>query len=356
VIDIVGLNKKELKGFTRSDEFKNLSFAPISELREISQIQNPRAKEEDVLLFLAYDDSIFAGYLGMLPDDIAVNSKEKFHFGWLSTLYVSEKHRGKQIAQKLLFAAEEAYHKNLMITEFTPSAGRLYNKIGLFEYLTPKNAIRYYYKSNLAELLPSKKTIFENNKIWLRRLDNFANLFIPYLGKGKNHIYKITKSPDEKLEKFINHKKKNPFGRSLHEFQWIMGFPWLSKKNKQPNYLFSSYSKDYEMFWVAVYHNQEIISTMLCSIRNSHLKVLYYFGSLDSITEILPKIIKKYKVKMMTIYDDELNTIIKKNKSPRAIYKRPLERQYMIHKDFKERIGKDFSFEFKDGDGDFSFT
>lgn len=356
MVKIVGLNKEQLKGFTNSEDFKNASFAPISELREISHIQNPRAKSDDILLFLAYDDEILAGYLGILPDDIVGKNGEKFHFGWLSTLFVSEKHRGKQIAQKLIFEAEEKYQKKLMITEFTPSAEGLYKKIGFFDYTKPKKAIRYYFKSNLAELLPSKKPIFEKNKIWLKRLDNFVNFFIPYFGNGKNHLYKITKSIGEKLEKFINHQKKNPLGRSSEEFKWIADFPWLSKEKAQPNYLFSSFSKDYEMFWVSVYQNQEIASAMLCSVRNGHLKVLYHFGNVNLVSEILPKIIKKYKAKMMTIFDDKLNHSIQKNNSPKAIYKRPMERKYLIHKDLKERIGKDFDYDFKDGDGDFSFT
>ncbi|PZU86023.1 MAG: hypothetical protein DI529_09250 [Chryseobacterium sp.] len=356
MIKIIGLNKDQLKGFTKTEAFQNFEFAPISELREVSHIHNPRAKPEDQLLFLAYDDDNLAGYLGMLPDDVTDKNGNKIHFGWLSTLLVSEKFRGKQIAQKLLYAAEESYDKNLMITEFTPSAGRLYRKIGLFEDLTSKKAVRYYYKSNLAELLPAKKEIFIKNKKWLKRFDNFINIFIPYLSNGKNHIYKISKSLDENLIKFISKQVKNPIARSSEDFQWILDYPWLSQKKEESNYLFSSYSKDYEMFWVSVYENQQIVSAMLCSVRNSHLKVLYYFGSSKMIVEVLPKIIKKHSVKMMTIYDDSLNDSINKNNLPKAIYKRPLERKYMIHKDFKEKLGQGFDFQFTDGDGDFSFT
>jgi len=356
VINIVGLNKAQLKGFTQTIQFKNFEFAPISELRESSHIHNPRATDKDILLFLAYDDDQLAGYLGILPDDVNDKNGEKIHFGWLSTLFVSEKHRGKQIAQKLLYSAEEAYDKNLMITEFTPSAERLYRKIGLFEDLTSKNAMRYYYKSNLAELLPSKKTFFEKNKIWLKRFDNLINIFIPYLIAGKNNLYKITKTIDKTLNQFLINQKKNPIARNAEDFQWILDYPWLSQETEQPNYLFSSYSKDYEMFWVSVYQNQEIVAAMLCSVRNGNLKVLYYFGNVEFVAGILPKIIKKYKIKMMTIYDDKLNTVIQKNKTPKSIYKRPLKRDYLTHKEFKEKLGKDFKFNFTDGDGDFSFT
>jgi hypothetical protein len=308
------------------------------------------------LLFLAYDEQELAGYFGILPDDLTLSGGEKIHFGWLSTLFVGESFRGMNIAPQLLFAAEKAYSKNLMVTEFTPSAERLYRKIGMFEELMTKNAVRYYFKSNLAELLPLKKPIFEKNKKWLKRFDNLVNTFIPYFSKGKNHLYKISKNTDQNLQKFISKQKKNPIGRSSEEFQWMLDFPWLSTEKEQPNYLFSSYSKDYNMFWVSVYQNQEIVAAMLCSVRNGHLKVLYSFGNINLISETLPKIIRKYKVKMMTIYDDQLHFAIEKNKNPRAIYKRPLERKYMIHKEFRKKLGKDFDFKFTDGDGDFSFT
>lgn len=89
---------------------------------------------------------------------------------------------------------------------------------------------------------------------------------------------------------------------------------------------------------------------MLCSVRNGNLKVLYYFGNVEFVAGILPKIIKKYKIKMMTIYDDKLNSMIQKSKTPKSIYKRPLKRDYLTHKDFKEKLGKDFKFNFTDGD------
>jgi len=356
VINIVGLNRQQLKGFTNSEDFKRFSFAPISELREISHTHNPRAKDDDILLFLAYEAQELAGYLGILPDDVSVSGGSKIHFGWLSTIFVSEKFRGKQIAQKLLFAAAAAYSDNLMITEFTESAARLYYKIGLFEDLTSKNAVRYYFKSNLAEILPSKKEIYAKNKLWLQRLDNVINTIVPYLGNGKNHLYKISKSWNSDLEKFISKQKKNPIGRDSEEFRWILDYPWLSTENEQPNYLFSSYSKTFEQFWVSVYEDQEIVSVMFCSVRNGHFKVLYYFGKTDQISEILPKIIRQYQAKMMTVYDDKLNACISKNKSVKSLYKRPLERKYLIHKNMKKSLGKDFDFKFTDGDGDFSFT
>lgn len=358
MIDIIQLNKQQLEGFTNSDAFKTFDFAPISELREKSHIHNPRAKYNDTLLFLAYEDGQLAGYLGMLPDDITNKAGELLHFGWLSTLFVSEKHRGKQIAQKLLYAAEGAYNGNLMITEFTESAGRLYYKIGLFQDFGEKKAVRYYFKSNLAELLPIKKKIFNDNKSLLKIMDKIINIFVPYLSKGKNHTYKISNEWTPELENFITYQEKNSISRGAQDFKWIINYPWLSTEKEQASYLFSSFSQDYKMFWVIVYENQKMVAAILCSTRNAHLKVLYYFGeqSADIMASLLPKIIRQYKTKMLTIYDDQLNDEIEKNNYLKSLYSKSLLRKYLIHKSFKEKLGQDFLFDFKDGDGDFCFT
>lgn len=357
VIEIVGLNKKQLKGFTTSEAFKKFEFAPISELREISHIANPRATGDDILLFLAYEGEELTGYLGILPDDIAKPNGEVFHFGWFSTLYVSEKHRGKQIAQKLLYAAEAAYNGRMMITEFTDSAHGLYKKIGLFDDLQPKQAVRYYFKSNLAEILPAKKEVFNRNKKWILRFDKLINPVIPYLSKSSKLSYSIAYNWDDELKNLIDKQTKNPLHRSSKEFEWILKHPWLSTQKEQPNYLFSSYSTSYQMFWVKLYENGILTTCFLCSIRNSHLKVLYYFT--DDISKVaisLPAIIKNYKVKMMTIYDDQLNEELAKGQSVKALYKRYFKRNYLITKTLKQELGADFHYEFADGDGDFSFT
>lgn len=356
MLNILGLNKSQLKGFTTSAAFQNFEFAPISEFRELSHIHNPRAKEDDILLFLAYEENQLAGYLGLLPDDVCKDG-EQFHFAWLSTILVSEKYRGKQIAQKLLYAAEEAYNGRLMITEFTESAARLYHKIGLFESLTSKRAVRYYFKSNLAEILPFKKAVFERNKDWLLRFDNLINPAIPYFSKSSKLNYTTAYQWDEELTTFVSEQQKNPISRASAEFSWMLKYPWLSTEKSQANYLFSSYAKSYKMFWVKLYDAEKLVACFLCSIRNGHLKILYYFTeNAKIIADFLPEILKSFKVKMMTIYDDKLNLELSNKKNLSALYRREFERNYLISKKFLSELGENFDFQFTDGDGDFSFT
>ncbi|MWK60467.1 GNAT family N-acetyltransferase, partial [Pseudomonas otitidis] len=97
-----------------------------------------------------------AGYLGTLPDFFMIDGKKQ-KFAWLSTLYVSEKFRGKKIAQKLLEKAFESYGNNIAITEFTKEAENLYNKTKQFDYIPPKTGKRYYFRTDFQTMVSEKK-------------------------------------------------------------------------------------------------------------------------------------------------------------------------------------------------------
>ena len=101
MIDIKLLNKKLLIEFINHSNYNTLDIVPITEHRALSQIQNPRLHENDILLLLAYKEKELVGYLGVLPDKINFNNKfEKC--GWLSCLWVKPEQRGFQIAKLLL--------------------------------------------------------------------------------------------------------------------------------------------------------------------------------------------------------------------------------------------------------------
>ena len=71
-------NKAELQEFINSPSFNELINIPISRRRAISQIHNPRAEDEDILLVAAFDGNKTVGYLGILPDFVIQgNTKEK---------------------------------------------------------------------------------------------------------------------------------------------------------------------------------------------------------------------------------------------------------------------------------------
>ena len=76
MFEIIKLNKLELSIYIKSERFLNAPVLPISEHRALSQIKNPKALKDDVLLLLTYDNEKLIGYLGILPDDIFLNETQ----------------------------------------------------------------------------------------------------------------------------------------------------------------------------------------------------------------------------------------------------------------------------------------
>ena len=98
------LNRRGLKEFIESDEFEKMPHIPISRHRAYSQINNPRLKENDILLLISYHDGEMSGYLGALPDDILINNLNE-HCAWMSCIWINPKMRGRNIAYTLVSEA-----------------------------------------------------------------------------------------------------------------------------------------------------------------------------------------------------------------------------------------------------------
>ncbi len=188
MIHLKTFNKKQLESFVSSGEFQKYDFLPITQHRAKSQIANPKANDDQTLLILAFDDDHLAGYLGCLPDNFKMDN-ETFCYAWLSTLFISNQFRGKKIAQKLLNKAFDEYNGNIAITEFTKEAESLYNKIGVFKYIEPKEGKDIISEQIWRTLfrLKKKKTAFL--KPVFRIADSAANFFISI----KNSFYKTSR-------------------------------------------------------------------------------------------------------------------------------------------------------------------
>lgn len=61
-------NRNELSAFIDSDFYAILSKIPISYHRAVSQINNPAVSDNDILLWVAYENAAVIGYIGVLPD------------------------------------------------------------------------------------------------------------------------------------------------------------------------------------------------------------------------------------------------------------------------------------------------
>ncbi len=359
MIHLKTLNKKQLAEFISSGDFKKYDFLPITEHRAKSHIENLKADEDQTLLILAFDDDELAGYLGCFPDNFMIEGK-KFNYAWLSTLFISNKFRGKRIAQSLLNKAFEEYNGEIAITEFTKEAENLYNKIGLFQYIQPKNGKRYYFQTDFANIIPTKKPNTQSLKPVFSIADSVTNSLISVKNcfiKKPDFKFEILNTIDPESTTFLNQFESN---RNASEINWLIENPWvLEDKIKDEKYLFSSYSKEFKYFWIKIYdNNNQLAICSLLLLRDGHLKIPYLFSNSDlqQFVDFLSYFIVKNKVITLTNYQNNLNQKIESAKNFPKIHERAIERRYMFHKELIQKLPKNFNPNFQDGDGDCAMT
>lgn len=352
-------NKVELQSFLDSESFKEFPFKPITKHRAKSHINNPRAKNEDILLILAFDDDHLAGYIGILPDEIF--SKEKnCHCGWLSTLWIHPDSRGKKIAQKLLTNACDAYNGNILITEFTPEAENMYAKSTYFSYLKMLEGKSYHLFSNLQEILVSKNVKWKSVKVPLQLFDASVNILLKTIHqiKGKRkHIYKVQDHLDAELKTFISgNLKENSFNRSLAEIDWITENPWiLSSKSDDNDYHFSAFAQRFQYDFLKIYENNSLKTVLLLSVRNKNAKLQFVFGESDDpqTAEVLYHYLKSNGIYNLISFNENLNSELNKKL---YFFKKGRNRKYLCHKTLEKELGTDFNWKVSAGDGDPIFT
>lgn len=362
MIDIQLFNKQQLSKFIHSDKFKKLDVLPITQHRALSQINNPLADDYDVLLITAFDNNQTVGYIGCLPDYITYE-KERIKVYWISTIYVSPQYRGSRLFIQLLNSAISNCNGNILMTEYTKEAENIYKRLPYFEYIEPKAGQRYYFRSALAEILPRRKPVFNKIKEVLRLCDFFINkLYAVRLlfFRNDNSVYaEYLQSAKEEEKKYINNLSPCPMKKDADYINWLLQYPWVIQScNKNEKYYFSSCAKEFRFELIKLSYKEKTDSIFLLSVRDKHLKIPYFFSeeASDMFIRFLFGYIKKNKITMLTIYNKPVIDKINAVKNTFFLYRKNIERSYMIHTHLKEQLPPDIILNLQDGDSDAAFT
>lgn len=358
MIQLETFNKKELEAFVSSGAFNQYDFLPITKHRAISQINNPRATDDQTLLILAFYEGKLAGYVGCFPDYFVVEG-EKIQYAWLSTLYVNPEFQKKRPAKKLLKKVFEEYKGRIAITEFTKEAEALYTIMGVFDDVFPKEGKRYYFRTDATGMIPEKKPKTRIGKPLFYVLDTVANslLSLKNLGIEKPDFkYEILDRADLESIDFAAGFSKN---RSAEEINIFIDYPWILEGKKEAKYFFSSFAEVFKYFWVKIYDDQhKLAACLLLQLRDGYLKMPYLFSEIEDekILSFLSYFVIQNKVKGFTSYHTELNEAIQKYKLFPKIYERIFRREYLFHKQLLQELPESFNPHFQDGDGDCMMT
>lgn len=369
MIVIKKILKKDIPGLLSDSVFWNHSFLSVSKHRLYSHYKNPNLEDDDVVLLLSYINDELLGYMGVYTDKININNTQQ-KIGWLSTWWVHPKTKGSGIGREILNTMYDTLSGHIGISQFTPSAKRVYDKSGYFVTLKESPGIKAVLRSNLSFVIPA---IFSGAKKVipvLAAVDSVLNVLINlklYFQKAalKSSIKGISveylSAIDDETQQLINQFNQHDISiKDKAFFEWLKAYHWvesaplidLTNKNK---YEFSIYDKTFEFYFIKILRHNQCIGFVVLQKRNYVAKVLFtYFDSQNSsvIADILKLQCIEQDTREMICYDEAIVAQLKK--SSLFLYKTKKCKQSIISKAFGKTDFTDVRVNF--GDGDCSFA
>jgi hypothetical protein len=370
MIEIKKIYKRDIPELLSNNNFWSYSFLSISKHRLYAHYKNPLLEDNDIVLLLSYLNSELVGYMGLFIDQININNQTQ-KIGWLSTWWVHPKTKGTGIGREILNTMYSENNGQIGISQFTPSAKRVYDKSEYFTTLKENKGLKAVLRSNLTFVIP---TLFPKTKklsSFFNNIDFILNLFINiklsiqkvFISKKlKNISVEYLNIIDEETLNIINKFNKNDistkgkdFFEWLKAYNWVQIAPLLNLTNKD-KYEFSTYDREFEFSLIKIIKENYCIGFIVLQKRNYVLKVLFtYFDNLkytDEITNILKLQAIIQNTREIICYDENICYNLKK--SNLFLYKTKKIKQSIISKVFKKTDFDNVRMNF--GDGDCSFA
>ncbi|WP_026977520.1 GNAT family N-acetyltransferase [Flavobacterium tegetincola] len=370
MIELKKILKKDILDLLADEMFWKHSFLSISKHRLYAHFKNPNLKDDDIVLLLSYLNAELVGYMGVFTDTITIDSIQN-KIGWLSTWWVHPKTKGSGIGREILNGMYAELNGKIGISQFTPSAKRVYDKSGYFTTLKENVGIKAVLRSNLTFVIP---TIYPNLKKFesiFKISDHFINFFVnlklviqkkSIANKLQGISVDYLQIPDQETLKLINRFNKNDLShKGFAFFEWLKTYNWVQSApllnfTQKDKYEFSMYDKSFEISFLKILKEDSCIGFVVLQKRNYVLKVLFtYYDPSNSVIDIA-NIIKLQAIAQNTreiiCYDEAICANLKA--SSVFLYKTKKIKHSIISKAFNTTDFNDVRMHF--GDGDCSFA
>ena len=316
---------RDLPGFIKSEEYSKLDIKPITELRALSQFNNPDASPDDIALIYAVNNNELLGFAGLLPR--CINDEQIRIFS--NSCWWAHPQKGKGIAIPLLFKVIEKAGFSLYLSESPQHIQPILEKTGLFEQLRKDLGIRGFIRFYFAGIFAKR---FEKHK-WISHLitplDIILNVLISpvrffYLKKFSKPGYKIepVSAIDDNLFAFIKqHSKSELVQKTPAAFHWFKNYPWIKENTEIESivYPFTYQVTNYELNYFVLKKGGEIKAFVAISNCDNLSKIPYiYFDSKDikDVFYTVMKLILKAKYDSLVVFHKEIVDFIARNKMP----------------------------------------
>lgn len=360
ILQIKKIQLNELENFIKSKEFQNYEVVPISPIRARSYLANPHAIPEDVVLYVGSINNKLVAFRSLFADTLNSDG-QLIRFGWCSGNWVHKDHRRKGYSEQLLHEAYKDWDKKLLFTNYAPNSEKLYLKTGLFQPIHQFEGVRAFLYAKTTKLFRAKLNPF--TKILFRVIDFFIALIVRLLSafyhpkNNPNLSFNEIEKPDKRCFEFLKSRADSSvLNRGEIELKWIFEHPWISQQNNSgtARYPFSSFSESFYYKTVIIKRDDKMLGFFIFSVREGHLKTLY-FNFIEDCTKEIAAFLKKYcvthKIEQVTIYKKELADQLLSRKFP-FLYAKSYGQK--IYSTFQVSNKKQLTFQ--DGDGDLFFT
>ncbi|MCF6333418.1 MAG: hypothetical protein L3J11_09060 [Draconibacterium sp.] len=361
-MEIRELKIGDLISFIESTTYKKLNPKPITELRAISQFNNPDADPRQIALIYVADGTDLLGFAGLLPRKINNTNISVFS----NTCWWVHPEKGRGLALPLILRAIEKSNSSLYLAESTPHLKAILEKTDKFQFSEEIHGVRGFIRFYLTDIFSRRYKNWVLLSFLIICLDKILNVITGpirafYLNKFEKNSFTIecVQIIDRGLENFINHHATNDFiQKTSASFTWFQKFPWVQVSEKQPpyEYPFSHVVKNFELQYYCVKKEGVLKGFVAISYRDNLAKIPYiYFNKEDisEITQIVMATILKNKYNSVIVFHPEIVEYLNKNKMPflfRKLETKIVGTTKSVYQFFKQ---KPF---IQDGDGDVIFT
>jgi GNAT superfamily N-acetyltransferase len=335
-MEIKTFTRNQLRDFVDSAAYAAMQVLPISRQRAYSQMANPRAGEEDVLLIIAFSEGRMAGYLGLLPDSLLSTAGVRSPISWMSCIWTDPRLRGQGVAKKLVQTALDVTGNRLLATSYTPAAKKLYDRMGAFADLASMSGTRYYRKAASRPLLAGRWPTWTHGLLGLA--DSLANgaswplrAFAPRLPADLHWRFAGRLGPEAAA--FVEkHQGRSLLGRTAEELKWMINHPWLlvaAADEDSRRYHFSSVAQSFTALLVELRKGDQLMAVLHLVIREGHCKLPHAWleeGSAPWVAAFVRFLWHQYDVHTATVYQADILRAMGKG----PWFRRPFRREWLI--------------------------
>ena len=230
-MEIRNIKLSELQAFVDSDLVKKSSAVPITDLRVISQLNNPDAQPEDIVLSVAWGNKTLLGYIGALPTNL-----RSVHCAWNSCWWISSL-APQGLSMQLMYQFVSNWDKKVLFSEMTPHTSEIIKLMDFCKHETIWG-IRCFYRFRLQHYLLRKYKNLTVLSPFLKMGDRIFNLGLDLIRKNKHLIHEnvqVSKLqyPDEEGLRFIRKNAGITDRDNSSVFKWISIYPWITTNKSE---------------------------------------------------------------------------------------------------------------------------